>query len=98
MSALGALLLVFGTVVPSSAAVHSGTKGCPGQFAYLTGTTTGATRLAPPGSYYEYSWKTGGTRTKIAVDSAWNSRLGGGYWYVTGTIAASGNPYCNAAG
>jgi len=45
------LLMKFGAITPASAAIHSGTKGCPGQFGYLKGTTVGATELAPPGSY-----------------------------------------------
>lgn len=98
MGVVAVLLMVFGTITPASAAIHSGTKGCPGQFGYLKGTTVGATELAPPGSYWAYLWTTGGTRTRVAVDSAWNSKLNGGYWYVTGTISATGTPSCSAAG
>ena len=98
LSVLGTLLIAIGVVTPAASAIHSGYKGCHGQFAYLTGTTRGETAIAPPGSYYGWAYSTGGTRTHIAVDSAWNSKKGGGNWTVTGTHSATGNPYCSALG
>lgn len=98
----GAALLVVGLMAsgpPASAVERSGTKGCPGQFGYLTATTQVTTRLLPPGSVYTWAYTTGGTRTRIATWSDGQSKLGGGPWEVYGSKSVSGvSAFCRSAG
>jgi hypothetical protein len=101
-SALGSLVvasaLVIGTPVVANAAIHSGMRGCGAQYGYLTGTTSGATQLSPPGSQLYYQWSTGGTRSRVAAYTSGAPKPSGGDWWVYGQYSATGSPYCSPAG
>lgn len=97
----GLCVAIVGAVIgaaPASAATHSGTRGCAGQFGYVTATTGGSTVITPPGSDYDYIYSSGGTRTRVAAYSNGTAKQGGGYWIVYGSSSAQGSPYCSSAG
>ena len=50
VTAVAASLMVFSQVGAANAAVHTGSKGCAGQYGNVKGTTTGYTELTAPGS------------------------------------------------
>lgn len=96
----GVVIAVAALLVPTaaSAATHTGTRWCSGQFGWLKTVSSGATENRPPGSDWIYVWSTGGSRDVVAMTNAQTAKTGGGDWYGYGSISVTGTSHCESYG
>lgn len=92
---IDALVLALALPISASALVtNSGVRGCGELFGWLTATTGGQTVISPPGTYYNYVYASGGTRSRVAMNTTGGPQIGGGNWWTSGATSAHGVPSC----
>lgn len=87
VTAVASALLITAAPQLASAAVHTGTRGCSGQYGTVRATTTGYTEVTAPGSTVMLVYGTSQSSKLVTAN-----RTGGGYWRVYGSSSALGIP------